>query len=104
MRGCNTASEMADKTVFNADKHVWTFEDFRNKRNAFIQHKAQWAYAVEQLKLEEPGTQGYDNMVMQRDASRQMMYRIATDYNTYSDIWYKDFWRGDGLPKYLEVD
>jgi len=105
-RGCDTASEMAGQTVFNADKHVWTYEEFYRKWENYEQYKKQIGDAQAELdKLEAKGTtsgQRYDNLSNEMDGSRQMMRRIAAEYNKMSDVFYQDVWKGKELPKKLE--
>lgn len=105
-RGCNTASRMADKTVFNADKHVWTYEQFRKNKADFDQHMLTWKnFAKQAEKLDSKGRYGsaeYNNAVMARDGAYQMMARISADYNKMSTVAYQKVWKGD-LPERLDM-
>lgn len=105
-RSYDTASRMADKTVFNADQHVWSYEEFYKKYNAYIVYQKQVADAEASIKaLDARGvTEGQErgNLVMTRDGSKQMMNRIAMDYNAMSQIAYQKIWKGKGLPETLE--
>ncbi len=105
-RTVDTAGKMADKTVFNADKHVWTYEEFRNKYQNFLQYKAQYESAKKSLEqLEEKGItsgQRYDNLVTEMTGAKNMMYRIAAAYNKMASVAYQKIWKGD-LPNKLEV-
>lgn len=105
-RGWDTASRMADKTVFNSDQHVYSYEQFKTKYENYIQYQKQVEQAEEQLaKLDKRGVhdgQEYNNLVMARDGSRQMMNRIAADYNSMSRIAYQVIWKERGLPDRLE--
>ena len=104
-RGCNTTFRMADKTVFNADAHVYSYEEFHRKFQQYKQYQSQ----VEEVgtKVSDLETKGitsgqrYDNLVMELDGARNMMNRIAAEYNASSDIGYKGIWKDEGLPKYL---
>lgn len=105
-RGCSTASKMADKTIFNADKHVWTYEKFRQNKADFDQHMLTWKnFAKQANKLETKGKDGgqeYNNAVMARDGAYQMMARISADYNKMADVAYQKIWKGD-LPERLDM-
>jgi len=105
-RGCNTASRMADKTVFNADKHVWTYEEFHRQYNSYEQYSGQEKEVRAQMAdLESKGigsgNQRYDNLATEADGIRNMKRRIAAEYNKMSEIWYQDVWRSKGLPDRL---
>lgn len=105
-RGCDTASRMADKTVFNADRHIASYEQFKQKYESYVQFQKQQEQAEARLaELAERGvTEGaeYSNLVMERDGSRQMMNRIAADYNAMSRVSYQAIWKEKGLPERLE--
>lgn len=105
-RGCGTASKMADQTIFNADKHVWTYEEFRNQYASFEQHNLTFKNATLRLDLLEAkgraDTQEYNNSVMMRDGVYQMMARIASNYNKMSTVAYQKIWKGD-LPARLDL-
>jgi len=105
-RGCVTASKMADQTVFNADKHVWSYEEFHRKYEQYQQYTAQEETATKELeKLEAKGItsgQRYDNLVMEKDGVRNMKARIAADYNAMSKICYQGIWKSKGLPEKLQ--
>lgn len=104
-RGCNTANEMADQTVFNASKHVNSYEDFYGKYEQYLQYKQQYEDAMSIIhKLEAEGkanTQRYDNLLIESDGTRNMMKRIAADYNKMSNISYKKIWKDKDLPEKL---
>jgi hypothetical protein len=104
-RGCETASRMADQTIFNADKHVWTFEEFYRKYEAYIQYGGQKAETEKIIAgLEEKGqtdTQRYNNLTNELDGCRNMMRRIATEYNKMSDVAYQAIWKDKNLPEKL---
>lgn len=105
-RGINTANRMANQTVFNADRHVWSYEQFKAKYENYVQYDKQVKQAEAQLDtLRSRGVNGgqeYNNLVMERDGSRQMKNRIAADYNTMSRIAYQAIWKERGLPDQLE--
>ncbi|MFA4846428.1 MAG: hypothetical protein WC654_07810 [Patescibacteria group bacterium] len=105
-RACGTASDMADKTVFNAAKNVWTYEQFHKQFEQYEQYTKQETDATVALKaLEEKGVtsgQNYDNLVNELSGVRQMKRRIAADYNAMSQIAYQAFWKSRGLPESLE--
>lgn len=105
-RGCKTANEMADQTVFNADKHVWSYEEFHRKYNQYEQYRVQMQDAKEVMdELEKKGmteNQRYGNLSMEYDGVRNMMKRIAAEYNTMSEIGYQKIWKSKGLPGRLD--
>lgn len=105
-RGTHTASEMADQTIFNASKNVWTYEQFYKNYNDYGQYKKQVDQADKDIKgLEAAGKdsgQRYDNLIMQRDGARQMMNNIAREYNKMSQVAYQKLWKSKGLPEKLE--
>jgi hypothetical protein len=106
-KGITTASKMADQTVFNADKHVWTYEQFRKNKADFDQHFLTWKnFAKQAARLEakgKDGSQEYNNSTMSRDGAYQMMARISADYNKMAMVAYQKVWRGDGLPERLDM-
>lgn len=107
-RGCNTASEMADKTVFNADKHVWSYEQFKHQYEAFQQHVDLYASAKVNMKeLTDANVPRDDaefrNLIMQKTGAMQMARNIAKEYNAMSRIAYQKIWKGDNLPETLEL-
>jgi chromosome segregation ATPase len=101
-----TASKMAEKTYLNADKNVWSYEEFHRKYEAYQQYTKQIEQAEKSLKdLEDKGVtsgQRYDNLSMEIDGSRQMKNRIAQEYNAMSEIAYQAMWKSKGLPEKLE--
>lgn len=105
MKGCNTAEKMADQTVFNASKNVWSYEQFYQKYNQYVQYNAQLSDAEKQIAtLEKAGdktSQRYNNLVTEADGVRNMMRRIAADYNTMSSVCYQKLWKAKGLPEKL---
>ncbi|QQS22935.1 hypothetical protein IPM19_04975 [bacterium] len=105
-RGVDTASKVADKTVFNEDKIVYSYEEFHRKYEAYQQYKSQQEAAEGKLKeLEAKGVksgQRYDNLAMEADGARQMRNRIASEYNAMSKIAYQGIWKDKGLPEKLE--
>jgi len=105
-RSYDTANKMADRTVFNADQHVWSYEEFYKKYNAYVVYQKQVADAEASIKEYDSkgitGSAERDNLVMTREGSKQMMNRIAMDYNAMSQIAYQKIWKGKGLPEKLE--
>ena len=108
-KAVNTASQMADQTVFNADKHVYSYEEFKHKREAFEQHLSLYASAKEQI-IELKAEAGFDrkdpeykNLVMQKTGSMQMARNVAKEYNAMSKIAYQGIWKGKGMPETLVV-
>lgn len=105
LRGCDTVSEMADQTIFNADKNVWTYEEFHRQYEQYQQYELQLKEAEGKIeKLEADSTasrQRYDNLAMEADGVRQMMRRIAANYNAASEIAYQGIWKSKGLPEKL---
>jgi len=103
----NTASKMADQTVFNADKHVWTYEQFRKNKADFDQQLLTWRnFAKQAARLEAKGKdsgQEYGNSTMARDGAYQMMARISANYNKMAMVAYQKVWKGDGLPERLDM-
>jgi hypothetical protein len=105
-RGCDTASRMADQTVFNADKNVWTYEQFHRQHSQYQQYtKQEKEVSLRIAELEAKNIrsgQRYDNLATELDGVRAMKNRIAADYNAMSDIAYQGIWRSRGLPQKLE--
>ena len=105
-RGADTASKVADKTVFNEDKIVYSYEEFHKKYEAYQQYKSQQETVEASLKdLESKGLssgQRYDNLLMEASGARQMRNRIAADYNAMSKIAYQGVWKDKGLPEKLD--
>jgi hypothetical protein len=109
-RGCGTASKMADKTVFNADKHVYSYEQFYAKANQYDQYKAQLADVEKKIFAEREllkgnarasSTQRLDNLNTEADGVRNMMRRIAADYNAMSSVGYQKIWKDKNLQEKL---
>lgn len=105
-RGVDTASKMADQTVFNASKNVWTYEQFYKQYESYKGFEAQIVAAKQALEeLKTSGTtsgQAYDALVMEIAGARQMKTRIANEYNSMSSIAYQGTWKGVGLPERLD--
>jgi hypothetical protein len=105
-RGCGTASKMADQTVFNADKNVWSYEEFHKKYEQYTQYTEQIKDAeARRSQLEAKNVtsgQEYDNINMEISGARQMMRRIASDYNAMSAIAYQKVRKSKNLPEKLE--
>lgn len=105
-RGVDTASKVANQTVFNEDKIIYSYEQFHNKHQSYLQFKKQQEDAEAKIKeLEAKGItsgQRYDNLTMEADGARQMRARIAADYNAMSQISYQAIWKSKGLPEKLE--
>ena len=108
-KAVNTVSKIADQTVFNADKHVYSYEEFKHKKEAFDQHLSLYASAktqITELKAEigfDRTDPEYKNLVMQKTGSMQMARNIAKEYNAMSKIAYQGIWKGKGMPETLEV-
>lgn len=102
----STVGKMSDQTVFNASKHVWTYEQFRKNKADFDQHMLTWKnFHKQAVSLEEKNrydSQEYNNSVMARDGAYQMMARISADYNKMSEVAYQNVWKGD-LPERLDM-
>lgn len=107
-KGCSTAEKMADETIFNADKHVWSYEEFHRSYNQYLQYEEQATTAQSKLDtLQAHGIitgQRYDNLANEVDGARNMMHRIAANYNAMSEIFYQSMWKSKGLPEKLEPD
>jgi hypothetical protein len=105
-RGCDTANEMADQTIFNASQNVWSYEKFHEQYAAYEQYRGQLEDAEARLEaLKSEGVregQEYDNLVTEISGIRQMQRRIAADYNAASQIAYQGIWKSRGLPDKLE--
>lgn len=105
-KGVDTIGKMADQTVFNADRHVWTYEQFRKNNADFDQHMLTWKNFAKQVDAMEKkgqfGTQPCNNAVMARDGAYQMMARISADYNKMSAVAYQNVWKGS-LPDRLDM-
>ncbi len=104
--GCNTAAEVADKTVLNSDKIIYSYEQFYAKHEQYLQYQKQLADAdkkMQQLKKEGiKSGQEYDNLSMEISGIRNMKNRIASDYNTMSKVYWNKIWKDKGLPESLE--
>jgi hypothetical protein len=105
-RGVDTASKMADQTVFNASKNVWSYEQFFKQYESYKSYDAQILIAQKSLdELKASGVtsgQAFEALVLEITGARQMKNRIATDYNAASKISYQAFWKDKGLPETLE--
>lgn len=111
-RTAKTASQMADQTVFNADKHVYSYEEFKHKKEAFDQNVSLYEAALAQIntlkaEAKEAGEKLdksdpiYKNAAMQLTGSSQMVRNIAKEYNAMSKIAYQKIWKGKGMPETL---
>jgi paraquat-inducible protein B len=105
MKGCNTAERMADQTIFSAEKNITSYEQFYAKYNQYQQYRSQLNDASKEIeKLEASGdktSQRYANLVTEADGVRNLMRRLAADYNTASQVSYQKIWKGKGLPERL---
>lgn len=105
-KSIDTVGKMTDQTVFNASKHVWTYEQFRKNKADFDQHMLTWKnFHKQALSLEAKNrydSQEYNNATMARDGAYQMMARISADYNKMSAVAYQNVWKGD-LPERLDM-
>ena len=105
LRSCHTASKIADQTVFNASKLVYTYEQFYAKHNQYQQYCGQLRDAEEQLKgVTDRGSQEYNNLVTEIQGVRNMKRRIAGEYNAMSQVAYQSVCKGRGLPETLSGD
>lgn len=109
-KGCRTADKMMDQTIFNADKNVWTYEQFYETYERYNQYTVQIEEAEQRLtdlKEEVAATgildpQEKKSLIMERDGARQMRKEVAKQYNKMSDVCYQKIWKGRGLPQRLE--
>jgi hypothetical protein len=105
MKSCNTVEKMADQTIFNASKNVWSYEQFFQKYNQYVQYSGQLSDAEKKVTdLEKAGdktSQRYNNLVTEADGVRNMMRRLAADYNSMSSVCYQALWKAKGLPEKL---
>jgi hypothetical protein len=107
----DTGKRMAEQTVFNADKHVWTYEQFKKNKADFDQYSLQYKKARKEMdrieKLGNPSSmqQRYESLSMELDGSRNMMARISAEYNKMSNVAYQQVWKSmdDGLPERLDM-
>lgn len=105
LRTCNTASNVADQTVFNASKLVYTYEQFYAKYNQYQQYCGQLKDAESRLeRVTDKGSQEYNNLVTEIQGVRNMKRRIAGDYNAMSQVAYQSVCKGRGLPETLLGD
>lgn len=106
-KAVNTASKMADQTVFNADRHVQSYEDFHNNWQSFQQYEIQWRTAKSEIQsLRDAGqtdTDEYRSWIMQRDGAWNMMRDISQRYNKESQVAYQKIWKSKGLPERLDL-
>lgn len=112
VRGCNktadTANKMADQTVFNADKHVQSYEDFKHLVENYEMHKLNMKNAerdIKDMKDANVDTNSfeYKNAINGKIGHRNMANKIAAEYNAMSKIWYQEYWKSDGAPEKLEL-
>ncbi len=107
-RGCNTASKMADQTIFNADKNVWTYDTFLLNYQRWNQYNTQYKNAQAELdRLVNSNIlagQEYDSLVMQKNGASQMKANIASEYNKMASSLYQKIWKSKGLPQQLAFD
>lgn len=109
-KGCRTADQMIDQTIFNADKHVWTYEQFYETYERYQQYETQIAESEQRLAdfnktARETGiydSQEKSGITMELNGSRQMKKEVAKQYNKMSDVCYQKIWKGKGLPEKLE--
>jgi hypothetical protein len=104
-RATDTALNVADQTVFNASKHVYTYEEFIREKASYDEYAQQETQAENELaKLTArsviSGTE-YDNLVMEKTGARNMKHRIAEKYNAMSQTAYQAPWKQKGLPDKL---
>jgi len=104
-KGCNTAEKMADQTILNASGNVSSYEQFLKKYNQYQQYQNQLTVADKKIaELEKTGdktSQRYGNLVTESDGIRNMLARIAADYNAMSQNCYQGVWKTKGLPEHL---
>lgn len=104
----NTAERVADQTVFNADQHVYTYEEFKRQYESFQQFDLQMQGAKRQIvQLEAKGntkSQLYDNLQTEFAGARQMRCNIAASYNAMSKIAYKYVVKSSDLPVGLDCN
>ena len=94
-KSCNTASQMANKTIFNAQGHVVSYEQFRDDYQAYQRYVSSYCELARRkdLSMEEKVTKnGYYKMAMD----------VAQRYNANAMKLYKDVWRGE-LPEKLPL-
>lgn len=101
-RGCSTASQMADKTVFNASQNVYSYENFYNLFEKHTMYVKMIEDADKRLPTLDPKGQDYQNISMQRTGAAQMKLQIEAEYNKASKVFYQKIWKGKGLPEILE--
>jgi hypothetical protein len=105
LKGCDVANEALDKTVLNVDKNIYSYEQFYQKASQYEQYRKQLNDAEWRLKglSQENGDRDprYGSINAEIEGCRNMMYRIAADYNAMSQVGYQKIWKDKGLPERL---
>ena len=100
LKSCGTASDMADKTVFNAQQHVVSYEQFRDDYQAYMRYVN--SYCDYKKRINKNNT-----LSMEEKATMDGYYKMAMDvaqrYNANAMKFYKKVWKGD-LPERLPLE
>jgi len=105
VKGCGVANEALDKTILNVDKNIYSYEQFYQKASQYEQYHNQLKDAEWRLRglSQENGDRDpkYGSILSEIEGCRNMMYRIAADYNAMSQVGYQKIWKDKGLPERL---
>ncbi len=104
-----TSSKIADKTIFNPDKHVVSYEQFRDDYQAYLRYISSYCESQKELEkvlssgratLEDPYVR---TLMLNTDGFKKMALDVAQRYNANAQKFYKRIWKGD-LPERLSVN
>ena len=105
----STSSRIADKTIFNADQHVVSYEQFRDDYQAYLRYLSSYCESQEKLdkilasgkaSLEDPYVR---TIMLDTDGFKKMALDVAQRYNANAQKFYKKIWKGD-LPERLSLN
>ena len=109
MKVLSTGTRMADKTIFNADQHVVSYEQFRDNYQAYLRYVEQYCSGKQELqKLLKTGKVSEDDSYVRSlkisvDGYKKMALDVAQRYNSDAIKFYKKIWKGD-LPERLPLN
>lgn len=103
---CSTTSRMVDQTYLNADKNVWSYEEFYKQNSAYEQFKImvsdlQVELDTENSKGDKKDTELVKQLNVRIAGAKDMKRNIASKYNAMSSIHYQTIWKNKNLPERL---
>ena len=106
---CQTLDRMLDQTYFNADKNVWSYEEFKRQNATYEQYSKRILEAEDRLREEKLLEEKADkNLIKQLNqeiqGSKNMKRDIASRYNAMSETAYQSIWKSNNLPERLGED